>query len=216
MTNRKAKPIASPSADERRTAAVVVLAAVTMVLEIVAGRMSHSVALTAAGIHMGAHVVILGMSWGAYVLVRRRGGRGRERLLPATAAASATILLLLAVGIGAEAGDQLWSLATHPAATAPEMTTLYVRLSTLIVAVIGLAVNVASALILHGGHDLNRRAAYLHVLADALTSLATIVSLCCAWLWGILWLDPVVAFASAIVIAVWAAKLLRKCLLSFS
>jgi len=195
---------------ERRSAFVVVLAAATMLLEIVVGRLSNSVALTAEGIHMGAHVVILGMSWAAYVIVRRRQGRGQARILATTAAVSAALLLLLAVGIGAEATEKLYHLFAENAAERIELSTLHLRLSTLYVALIGLAVNVVSARVLHGGDDLNRRAAYLHVLSDALTSLATIVSLCCAWLWDVVWLDAVVALASAVVIAVWATRLLRK------
>jgi len=183
-----------------------------MVLEIVVGRLSGSVALTAEGIHMGAHVVILGMSWAAYVLVRRRKGLDGERILATTAAVSAALLLLLAVGIDTEAAEKLYRLAFGHSDERIDLSTLNLSMSTLYVAIVGLIVNIVSARVLHGGHDLNRRAAYLHVVSDALTSLATIVSLCCAWLWGIGWLDGAVALASAVVIAVWAVRLLRKSL----
>ena len=83
----------------------------------------------------------------------------------------------------------------------------------MIVAVLGLAVNVACALMLrhdHDHHDLNLRAAYIHVMADALTSICAIAALACGRLWGWQWLDPVMGMAGGAIIAVWAWGLLKE------
>ena len=85
----------------------------------------------------------------------------------------------------------------------------------LLIAVIGLAVNLVSALILkddhhgHHHHDNNMRAAYVHVLADAGTSLLAIVALAAGYYWGASWLDPAVGVIGAVVIASWAYGLIR-------
>ena len=84
-------------------------------------------------------------------------------------------------------------------------------------AVIGLAVNVLSAWLLretphaHGcGHDHNREAAFVHVLSDALTSALAIAALWCGRRYGLVWLDPLMGLVGAVVIARWAAGLLRR------
>ena len=83
----------------------------------------------------------------------------------------------------------------------------------MLVAAIGMVVNIICALVLHDKHghnhdDYNRHSAYLHVLADALTSLGAIFGLICAMVWNITWIDPLVAFVCSVVIIRWAKKLL--------
>lgn len=192
------------SINERRTAFVVVFTFAVMVAELAVGALSHSVALTADGVHMGLHVLVLGLNWAAYVLVRRlnRGGAKRydgEKILSLSAWTSGIFLLLAAVFIMVEAGTRL--LGPHV-----EITTT----QALIVAAIGLVANVICALTLHNHHnDLNSHAAYLHILSDVLTEVGVIVGLVCAGLWGITFIDGVVALLAALVVARWALKLLK-------
>lgn len=189
---------------ERRTAFVVVFTFVVMAAELAVGALSHSVALTADGVHMGLHVLVLGLNWAAYVLVRRLNkGGGRkydgEKILSLSAWTSGIFLLLAAVYIVVEAGTRL--LGPHVAITTTQA---------LIVAAIGLVANVICALTLHNHHnDLNSHAAYLHILSDVLTEIGVIVGLVCAALWGITFIDGVVALVAALVVARWALKLLK-------
>lgn len=99
---------------EKRTAFVVVFTFCVMIAELTVGLLSHSMALTADGVHMGSHVVVLGMNWGAYVLVRRLRRRGGDkydgdRILSLSAWTSGIFLLLMAVFIVVEAGERLLS-----------------------------------------------------------------------------------------------------------
>lgn len=193
------------SQSERKTAFVVTFSAVTMVLEIFFGLFSKSMALLADGIHMGSHVLAIGLSWGAYVLVRRLEQKqtthvSGERVLALSAYTSGILLLIFAVFIMVEAVERFF---------VPDVSIRYVE--AMIVAVIGMVVNLICAFVLHDKHghdDYNRHSAYLHVVADALTSLGAIFGLICAMIWDIVWIDTVVALACSFVIIRWAKKLL--------
>ncbi len=190
---------------ERKTAFVVTFSAVTMVLEIFFGLFSKSMALLADGIHMGSHVLAIGLSWGAYVLVRRLEQKqtthvSSERVLALSAYTSGILLLIFAIFIIVEAIERFF---------VPDVSIRYVE--AMIVALIGMVVNLICAFVLHdknGHEDYNRHSAYLHVVADALTSLGAIFGLVCAMIWDIVWIDTVVALACSFVIIRWAKKLL--------
>ena len=187
------------SQGEKKTAFVVLFSATTMVLEIIFGLYSKSMALLADGIHMGSHVLAIGLSWGAYVLVRhlqkkKSNNVDNDKVLSLSAYTSGVLLLIFA---------------------------LFIIVEAMIVAVVGMIVNLICALVLHEKHehkhghshgheheDYNRHSAYLHVLADALTSLGAIFGLICAMIWNITWIDTLVAFICSIVIVRWAKKLL--------
>lgn len=193
------------SQSEKRTAFVVLFTAVTMVLEISIGLFSKSMALLADGIHMGSHVLAIGLSWGAYVLVRHLERKhaenvDKDRVLSLSAYTSGILLLVFALFIIVEAVKRF---------LAPNVEIRYVE--AMIVAVIGMVVNIICALVLHDKHDekdFNRQSAYLHVLADALTSIGAIFGLICAMIWDITWIDTLVAFVCSLVIIRWALKLL--------
>lgn len=195
------------SQSENKTAFVVLFSAATMVLEIFFGLISNSMALLADGIHMGSHVLAIGLSWGAYILVRRLERKHtanieNTRVLSLSAYTSGVLLLLFALFIIVEAVERLLSPAVEIRYT-----------EAMLVAAIGMVVNIICALVLHDkyGHthdDYNRHSAYLHVLADALTSLGAIFGLICAMVWNITWIDPLVAFVCSVVIIRWAKKLL--------
>lgn len=198
-TNMKQKEPA-----ERRTAFVVVFTFIVMVAELGVGLLSHSMALTADGVHMGSHVLVLGLNWGAYVLVGRLRKTGnerysRDRILSLSAWTSGLFLLLMAAFIIVEAVERL----AEPGITIATGQALAVAL-------VGLVANLVCATALHGHTgDLNSRAAYLHILADVLTEVGVIAGLVCAKLWGITFIDTLVALVAAIVVARWAAKLLK-------
>lgn len=176
--------------------------AVTMVLEIVFGLFTHSMALLADGIHMGSHVLAIGLSWGAYVFVRRLQKRqihtvDSEKILSLSAYTSGILLLVFALLILVEAIERFFT---------PSVEIQYTE--AMIVAVIGMVVNVICAFVLHDHQDYNSRSAYLHVLADALPNLGTIFGLVCAMIWNIVWIDAAVALVCSLVIVRWARKLL--------
>jgi cation diffusion facilitator family transporter len=193
------------TSQEKRTAFVVVFTFVMMLAEVVVGLLSHSMALFADGVHMGSHVLVIGLNWAAYVLVRRLESKGTtqydsDKILSLSAFTSGIFLILMAVFIIVEAIERL---------TSNEGFLNYgFALST---AIVGLIANTISASVLHGHHgttDYNSHAAYLHVLSDALTEIGAIIGLLCAMFWNITWIDSLVAVVSAIVVLRWAKRLL--------
>jgi cation diffusion facilitator family transporter len=214
---------------EARTRWVLVLTIVTMVAEIGTGWWTGSMALLADGWHMGTHALALGVAAVAYALARRhaedtRFSFGTWKIEVLGSFASALVLGIVAVGIVAESALRLWRAEPIAIETA------------LVVAVIGLVVNLVSAWLLHGGehdhaghahdhghdhhehdhhahdqgHDFNLRAAYVHVLADALTSVLAIGALIGALWLGWWWLDPLVGVLGAVVIGLWSVNLMRE------
>lgn len=212
----------------RRTLWVVALTLVMMVGEIVAGYVTGSMALLADGFHMATHAGALGIAAAAYAFARRHAedaafSFGTGKVGDLGGFASALILGLVALGIGVESLIRLF-----------EPTPVQFGTATLI-ALVGLIVNVISALLLtsgagaaqgHGHHhphdhghghghghshgeDNNLRSAYVHVLADAVTSVLAIVALLAGKLLGWVWLDPLMGIVGALVIARWAWLLLR-------
>ena len=193
------------TSQEKRTAFVVVFTFVMMLAEVVVGLLSHSMALFADGVHMGSHVLVIGLNWAAYVLVRRLESKGTtqydsDKILNLSAFTSGIFLILMAVFIIVEAIERL---------TSNEGFLNYgFALGT---AIVGLIANTISASVLHGHHgttDYNSHAAYLHVLSDALTEIGAIIGLLCAMFWNITWIDSLVAVVSAIVVLRWAKRLL--------
>lgn len=192
---------------EKKTLWVVLLTAVTMIIEIAYGILTNSMALLADGIHMGSHVLAIGLSWVAYVIIRKIQQNKKykpntsDKILSLSGYTSGLILLIFAVLILVEAVERVYD----------PMDITYKE--AIFVAIIGLIVNIASAFILHHEHedsDQNIRAAYLHVLADALTSLTAIIGLIAAMYWNIPFLDTVGATISALVIIKWSVGLLKS------
>ena len=184
---------------------VVILTAVTMVIEIIFGITTRSMALLADGIHMGSHVLAIGLSWIAYIIVRKVSQNDKftgdsDKILSLSGYTSGLLLLIFALVIIVEAIQRF----LHP------VEIIYKE--AILVAGIGLVVNILSAVLLHHDHehsDHNIRAAYLHVLADALTSLSAILGLTAAMIWDIPFIDAVAAIISSLVIIRWSVGLLR-------
>lgn len=176
-----------------------------MILEIIFGLFSKSMALLADGIHMGSHVLAIGLSWGAYVLVRRLERKhaenvDKDKVLSLSAYTSGVLLLVFALFIIVEAVERFFT---------PAVEIRYAE--AMVVAAIGMVVNIICAIVLHDKHeheDYNRHSAYLHVLADALTSLGAIFGLVCAMIWNVIWIDTLVALVCSLVIVRWAKNLL--------
>jgi len=190
---------------ENKTLWVVMLTAITMVVEIVFGLTTKSMALLADGIHMGSHVLAIGLSWLAYIIVRRVSKSEKfkgnsDKILSLSGYSSGLMLLIFAVVIIVEAVQRFYNPVE------------IVYKEAILVATIGLAVNIASAFLLHHDHehsDHNIRAAYLHVIADALTSVSAILGLTAAMIWEIPFIDTVAALISSLVIIKWSVGLLK-------
>jgi cobalt-zinc-cadmium efflux system protein len=184
---------------------VVILTAITMVVEIIYGVTTKSMALLADGIHMGSHVLAIGLSWLAYIIVRKVDKSDKfkgnsNKILSLSGYSSGLILLIFAFVILVEAVERFFNPID------------IVYKEAILVAIIGLVVNIASAFLLHHNHkhtDHNIRAAYLHVIADALTSLSAILGLVAAMIWDIPFIDTIAAIISSFVIIKWSIGLLK-------
>lgn len=207
-------------AGESRTLLIVVITTIMMVAEITAGTIYGSMALLADGLHMGSHATALGIAVFAYMVTRRlaadrRFSFGVGKINSLAGFASAILLLGFALMMVVESIGRF----ANPVAIAFDQA--------LIVAVLGLVVNGASAWVLvstphdhhhdhqqddaHGHtHDHNLRAAYLHVLADALTSLLAIAALLAGKYIGAGWLDPFMGVVGGALVARWSYGLIRE------
>jgi cation diffusion facilitator family transporter len=210
---------ASHDENARRTLWVVALTFVMMIGEIAAGYITGSMALLADGFHMATHAGALGIAAVAYGFARRNANNARYsfgtgKVGDLAGFASAMVLGLVAIGI---AGESVFRLFQPTTVAFTEAT---------VIAVVGLAVNIVSAFLLAGDHghhghdhghshdhghhhDNNLRSAYVHVLADALTSVLAIAALLAGRYLGWVWLDPVMGIVGATVIAKWAVGLMR-------
>jgi cation diffusion facilitator family transporter len=211
------------AAGERGTRRVMWITAVMMLVEIAAGWFYNSMALLADGFHMSSHAVAIGLSVAAYAAARRHAGDSRYAFgtwkIEILGGFASAIFLLVVVALMVYGSVE--RLFKPEPIHYPEA---------MVVAVIGLAVNLVCAFILgaahhhghghghdHGDHDhahahrhdLNLKSAYLHVAADAATSVAAIAALAGGWWLGWDWLDPVMGIAGAIVVALWAKGLIR-------
>ena len=209
---------------ERRTIIVLVLTAVTMVAEIGAGLAFQSMALLADGFHMASHAMALAIAGLAYAYARRQArnssfsfGTGKVNSLAGYTGAIllAGFVLLMAL----ESLDRLF----HPVSIGFDQAIL--------VAFLGLLVNAASAVILGGHHlgesgselreassfadkhlseDHNLRSAYLHVIADALTSVLAMIALLAGKYLSMAWMDPAMGIIGAVLITHWSVGLIRS------
>lgn len=191
--------------NEQKTKWVVLLTAVTMVVEITFGYWTNSMALLADGWHMASHVFALGLTWIAYFVARKysqteRYSFSKAKLLALSGFTSAVVLQIVAIIMAIEAIARLMNPVE-----------IFFK-EAIIVAIIGLIVNGVSALFLHHDHehhDHNIRSAYLHVLADGLTSITAIIALVAGMYWNIYWLDCLSGIISSVVITKWAYDLMK-------
>ncbi|HKS56465.1 MAG TPA: CDF family Co(II)/Ni(II) efflux transporter DmeF [Steroidobacteraceae bacterium] len=205
---------------ERKTLWAVILTAVMMVVEITGGWLFNSMALLADGWHMSSHALALGLSVLAYGAARRfkhdtRFAFGTWKIEVLGGYTSAILLMLVAALMLYQSVERL--MAPTPIHYDQAIA----------IAAVGLVVNLACAWLLKDGHahspgqdphhehghshhhDLNLRSAYIHVVADAATSVLAILALTGGKLWGASWLDPVMGVVGAGLVSVWAYRLIR-------
>lgn len=205
---------------ERGTRAVMWITAVMMAIEIAAGWWFNSMALLADGWHMSSHTLAIGLSAFAYAAARRyardpRFAFGTWKIEVLAGFTSAVLLVGIAALMVAGSIERL--LSPQP---------IHYQ-EAILVAVVGLAVNIVCALILGGAHhhgdhhhdthrhehghhhDLNLKSAYVHVMTDAATSVLAIAALIGGWLYGWSWLDPAMGIVGAALVAVWAKNLIH-------
>lgn len=203
---------------ERRTRWVVAITFVAMVVEVVAGWLTGSMALLADGWHMASHVGALGLAAFAYAFARRHAGDARYTF--GTGKVTALAGYSSALFLGAVAAWMAWE--SFGRLLAPVAIHYAEAMG---VAVLGLVVNLASAWLLDHDHDHehahdhdhhhhehvdhNLRAAYLHVLADALTSVLAIAALGGGMLFGWRFLDPLMGIVGALLVGRWAWGLVQ-------
>lgn len=198
---------------ERRAQIVLALTLVTMIVEVIAGSMFGSMALLADGWHMGTHVAAFLIAVWAYRYARIHQndpafafGTGKVNVLGGFASAVALAVVALVMIV-----ESLHRFLEPRVIRFDE---------SIVVACVGLAVNVVSALLLmerhHARHQVSRvhdhnlRAAYFHVLADAVTSVLAIIALFSGKLMGWNWLDPIMGIVGALIIIRWSFKLLTE------
>ena len=210
-------------AAERSTRLVMLITVVMMGVEIAAGWWYNSMALLADGWHMSSHAVAIGLSALAYATARRYAkdprfafGTWKIEIL----AGFSSAIFLLGVAAMMLVGSVQRILSPQPIQYQ----------EAIVIAILGLVVNVVCALILgqahhhdhghshghdhdHGHHhephhDLNLKSAYLHVIADAATSVLAIVALFGGWIYGWSWLDPLMGVIGALLVAIWAKGLI--------
>lgn len=205
---------------ERRTKYVLILTTITMIVEIIAGSIFGSMALLADGWHMGTHVAAFMITIFAYRYARKHAdnpayafGTGKVSVLGGFASAIALAVVALVMLI--ESMQRIVDPHTIQFNEA------------IAVACLGLFINIVSAFLLkddhhhhhendhgdehhHHHHDHNLRAAYMHVLADALTSLLAIIALVSGKYFGWNWLDPVMGIVGAIIITRWSYGLIKQ------
>lgn len=194
----------------KKTELVILVTLITMFAEIYYGFVTHSMALLADGFHMGTHAAALFIT--AIVCYLALKFKNKEEKLNAIGGFISAILLgFTAIGIIYESYERFFNPLSIGFSEA------------ILVAIIGLVVNIACVLLMDDSHhhhshehshnheeNLNYKAAYLHILADALTSLFAIGALLLGKYFGLVFLDPVMGLVGGIVIAKWAIDLIRK------
>lgn len=207
---------------EKYTVIVICITALTMVLEIATGILFGSMALLADGIHMGSHTLALGIAAFSYYYTRKfandkRFSFGTGKVNSMGGFSSALLLIVFAFSLIWESIERLLS----------PVEILFNQ--AIAVAAVGLLVNIISAWILsrprtankishhdpsvshgHIHQDHNLKAAYLHVIADALTSVFALVALFTGKIWGFVWMDPLMGILGAIMVSRWAWRLLKE------
>lgn len=207
---------------KKNTLYATLLTFVTMIVEIFGGYYYNSMALLADGWHMSSHVLALGMAYMAYVMAGKyandfRFNFGTYKMEVLGGYTSAILLLVVAFFMAFHSVERIFnpvSIAYKEAIT---------------IAIVGLIVNLVCAWLLkddhhhhghdhhhthehghHPHHDMNLKAAYLHVLADALTSVLAIIALTGGMIYGFSWLDPLMGIVGSVLVFVWAISLIKQ------
>ncbi len=209
---------------QKRILMATLLTAVMMILEIMGGWVFNSMALLADGWHMSSHVLALGLAYFAYRMARhyahdQRFSFGTWKIEILAGYSSAILLMVVALLMAIQSLERLFNPVTiHFNEAIP-------------IAIVGLLVNLICAWLLHQGghddhhhhshshhheahqhahHDLNQKAAFLHVVADAVTSVLAIIALCAAKYFGWNFLDALLGVVGAVLVAKWSWGLMQE------
>ncbi len=198
--------------NEKKSLIIIIFTIITMLVEIFYGYATHSMALLADGFHMGTHALALGLTYIAYILIRKFQNsplfpKGTDKIGILAAYTSAIFLGLTGIWIIIEAIRRI----IYP---------LSIQFNeAILVAIIGLIVNSICIFIMENKHthkhteekeDYNFKAAYYHILADALTSILAIIALLIGKYFNIIYFDSIAGIFGGILILKWAAGLLSK------
>ena len=204
--------------NEKKTLIVIIFTVITMAAEIAFGYITHSMALLADGYHMGTHALALGLTFVAYILIRKLKNsqffpQGTDKIGMLAAYTSSIFLALTGIWIIIEAIQRL-------------INPLKIQFSeAILVAIIGLVVNGICIFIMENSHhhkeeeclesechhkDYNFKAAYYHILADALTSILAIIALLIGKYFNILYFDSLIGILGGILILKWAFGLIKN------
>ena len=202
---------------KRNTLYATILTFLTMIVEIVCGYYYNSMALLADGWHMSTHALALGLAFIAYVLSSKyandfRFNFGTYKIEVLAGYTSAILLVLVALFMAFHSVERILSSVNIAYKEA------------IWIAIIGLVVNIICAWLLKDNHnhvdshehehhhleDINLKAAYIHVLTDALTSILAIIALVAGMLWGINWLDPFMGIVASILISIWTVSIIKQ------
>ncbi len=195
------------SVKQNKTLAVLIVTLITMIAEISFGYISGSMALLADGIHMGTHAFALLLAFLTYVFISKIANKKNHETVSKKISAlagytSALILLFSAIFVFKESVMKFISPITINFNEA------------IIVATIGLLVNIVCLFVLHDGKsskkDFNFKAVYIHIVTDALTSIFAIVALVCAKWFGLIILDPLMGLVAGILILKWSINLIKE------
>lgn len=195
---------------KKRTMAVIIITLVTMAAEIYYGIVSHSMALTADGFHMGTHALALAITFFVCIIALKMPDK-TQKLNALGGYTSAILLGFTSLGIIYESVERFFKPLEISFGDA------------ILVAIIGLIVNLICVLVMgehhhkhhschqqHKQENLNYKAAYLHILADAFTSILAIGALLLGKFYGLVFLDPVIGILGGIIIAKWAIDLIKS------
>lgn len=208
--------------NEQKTLIVIIFTIIAMIAEIIYGYSTNSMGLLADGYHMGTHALALGLTYAAYVLTRKLKNsihfkNGTEKIGILSAYTSSLFLGLTGFWIIIEAFERF-------------INPLNIKFNeAILVAIVGLTVNIVCILIMEGNHehtheekehhhekenahnkDYNFKAAYLHILADALTSVFAIIALLIGKYFGIIYFDSIIGLLGGLLILKWAFGLLKN------
>ncbi|MFO0322704.1 MAG: cation diffusion facilitator family transporter [Bacteroidota bacterium] len=198
-----------------KTKIVLFISVIAMLFEILFGYITNSMALLSDGWHMASHVLAIGLTWVAYLFIKKNKDNkkfknGTDKILSLSGYSSAFLLLFVALLMIVESFHRIM----HP-------ENIHYN-DALIVAILGLIINLISAKVLHHNDehsDHNIKAVYLHVLADALTSVFAIIALFIGNAYNISWLDSITGILGSLIIIKWAIDLIiqsGKTLLDYS
>ena len=193
--------------NEKKTLAVIVFTVITMFAEIIFGYITNSMALLADGLHMGTHALALSIAYGAYIFIRKIQNKKYHEEVSEKASSlagftSSLFLMLTGFWLIYESLERLISPLNISFNEA------------ILVAIIGLIVNLICVFIMENKEakdtDYNYKAAYLHILTDAMTSVFAIIALFAGKYFGLSFLDPVMGFVGAFLIMRWSITLIKK------